>query len=264
MKKKTKIIISVIVFLILIALAVTIIILTKNNKEPEKSYTKKEIIENISNGFANGISKDELESLMNQEVQDKTMMTGEDAYLLQAPSEKLIDKYNLDNYVKNNKTYFSNLENKIKENYFWKFDGEVKENQTSYFISVKTYNYGVYLTDLEEMVGLLTNNYPFENSEEQEINDYKAKIIAMKLLDSHLDDYISSSDSKTIAIFFQQINSTETKNSLIQYLIDLSGYSNGLDERINNMEINRTERMQSYINEAISNGTLDQNDILKI
>lgn len=262
MKKKTKIIISALVLAIIIAIVIIIALWPKHKEE--KSYTKKEIIEKISNGFANGISKDELESLMNQEVQDKTMMTGEDAYLLQTPSKKLIDKYNLNNYVKQNKTYFSNLEKKIKENYYWEFDGEVKENQTNYFIKVKTYNYGVYLADLEEMVGLLTNNYPFENSEEQEINDYKAKIIAMKLLDSHLDDYISSSDPKTIAIFFQQINSTETKNSLIQYLIDLSGYANGLDERINNMEINRTERMQSYINEAISNGTLDQNDILKL
>lgn len=264
MKKKTKIIISIIVFLILIALALTIIILTKNNKEPEKSYTKKEIIEKISNGFVNGISKNELESLMNQEVQDKAMMTGEDAYLLQTPSDKLIDKYNLNNYVKDNKAYFSNLEKKIKENYTWKFDDEVKDNQDTYFINVKTYNYGVYLADLEEIVGLLTNNYPFKNSEEQEINNYKARVIAMKLLDSHLDDYISSSDPKSIAIFFKGVDSKETKDSLSQYLIDLSGYANGLDERINNMEINRTERMRTYINEAISNGTLDQNDILKL
>ena len=86
----------------------------------------------------------------------------------------------------------------------------------------------------------------------------------MKLLDSHLDDYISDRESKTIAIFFKDINSQETKDSLYQYLFDLSGYATGLDERINNMEVNRMERMQEYINNALNSGLLNKEDILKL
>ena len=259
MKKKT--IIGLIVLIIIVAV---IIIIAFWPKAPEKSYTKKEIIEQVSNGFKNGISKKELEELMNQEVLDTTMMTGEDAYLLQTPSEELIDKYKLDSYVKENQKYFENLEKKIKENYSWEFDGEAEANQENYFVSVKTYQYGVYLTDIEVLMSLLTQNYPFENAENQEINNYKAKVIAMKLLDSHLNDYISDSEARTIAIFFENIDDEETKNSLSQYIIDLSGYASGSDERINNMEVNRTQRMQEYINSATNDGTLDKNDILKI
>ncbi|CCY45889.1 unknown [Firmicutes bacterium CAG:822] len=260
MNKKTTII-SVILFIIIIAAILIIAFLPK--EKGEKSYTKKETIELISKGFVDGISKKDLEKLMNQKIDDKTMMTGEDAYLLQTPSDKLIKQYNLDNYITNAKSYFKKLETKIKENYSWKFDGEVGENQGSYYIKLKTYSYGVYLSDLEEMTNQLLSRYTLSN-ENTEVNKYKAKVIAMKLLDSYLDEYIYNGDSKVISITFNSINDDKTKNSLIQYLIDLAGYNNREDEKINTMENNRKTRIAEYINTAISNGTLNKNDILKM
>ena len=102
------------------------------------------------------------------------------------------------------------------------------------------------------------------SNENTEVNKYKAKVIAMKLLDSYLDEYIYNGDSKVISITFNSINDDKTKNSLIQYLIDLAGYNNREDEKINTMENNRKTRIAEYINTAISNGTLNKNDILKM
>ena len=261
MKKK-----HIIMLLILILIIITIIFihLIPNNKTTKKTYTKKEIVEKISEGFGNGINKKELEKLLNQKITDKTIMLGKDSYLLKMPSDKLIKKYNLTEYVKENKKYYKNIEKRIKDNYSWKFDDITEENQNTYFVAIKTYQYGVYLSDLEEMIGLLTANYSFSNAEQQEINNYKAKVIAMKLLNNHLNDYINENAGKTVAIFFTDINNDETKTSLLQYIIDLLGYTDGTNERINNMEINRTTRMQEYINDAINNNELNKNDILKI
>ncbi len=259
MKKKLKIIISIIVLVSIVAV-ILLIAFWPNNKE--KHYTKKKIVELISKGFVNGISKEDLENLMNQDIADETMMTGEDAYLLQTPSEELINKYNLDSYVVENKKYFDNLEKKIKENYLWEFDGETEENQQTYFINLKTYSYGIYLSDLKEIVNQLMVR--ISNGDPKNINEYKAKIIAMKVLNSYLDEYIYNGDIKSIVIDFQNINSDETKNSLMQYLIDLAGYTNLQDENINAMEQNRQTRITEYIDIALNNGILDKNDILKI
>ena len=109
---------------------------------------------------------------MNQEITDKNVMLGKDAYLLKKPSKKLIDKYDLDNYIKENEKYFDNLKVKIKTNYSWEFDGKTLDDQDTYFVNVKTYQYGVYLADLEQLMGLLAQNYTFENSVEQEILNY--------------------------------------------------------------------------------------------
>ena len=258
---KNKLIIALII-LIIIADVLIIVFTSKDKDTKEKSYTRKETIELISKGFVNGISKKELEKLMNQKLDDKTIMTGDDAYLLQKPSEKIINQYNLNNYVQNNQNYFKNLTAKIKSNYSWKFDGEAKDNQTQYIVKLKTYNYGIYIQDFEALTNLLLNNVKNDTTP-QEVKEYKAKVIAMKLLDTHLDDYLNNDEEKTILITFSG-NSDEAKNSLAQYLVDLGGYNYHNIPKINEMIQNRATRLQSYISEGLNNGTLDSQDILKI
>ena len=259
MKKRIKIITIAIIVILLVAILIIVFL----PKKQERNYTKKEIIEQISNGFVDGISKGKLEDLINQDIADKTMMTGEDAYLLQTPSEKLIDDYNLNNYINLNKTYFKHLEKAIKQNYSWEFAEDVSPNQNSFLMNIKVYSYGIYLSDLEEMEQQLLANYKSKNTEEKQINEYKAKVVAMKLLDSHINDYVYNGEARSIFVDFKNIKSDETKNSLMQYLIDLAGYNNQ-DENIRIMVQNRQERVKSYIDDAINNQIIDKNDILKL
>lgn len=259
--KKKRIFLFCIILLFVITLIVIVFLPKKENNEI--SYTKKEIIEKISEGFANGISKKELEKLVNQELSDKTIMTGKDAYLLKTPSDKLIQKYNLDNYVTNQKTYFEKLDSKIKENYSWSFEGDAQDNQAAYYISVKTYEYGIYLSDLEEIQNQLLENYKSDNDEENEINQYKAQVVAMKLLDSHLDEYLNNNQPKTITISFTNSDSDETKASLLQYLIDLAGYNQAGEDTTNTIQ-DRPARMKTIIDEALNSSILNNQDLLSL
>ena len=251
---KKKLIFAMVILVIIIA--VIIIIFLPKDKE-EKAYNKKETIEEISNGLVNGMSKKDLEKLLNQKISEQTIMTGKDAYLLKAPSNDLIEKYNLDKYVTVQKTYFEKLDSKIKNEYSWKFEGETKGNQAYYYITINVYNYGIYLNDINEIQKQLLENYKATNNAEQEINEYKAKIIAMKLLDSHLDDY--GNTQKTIAISFTNIDNDETKASLMQYLVDLAGYNSASDD------INaRPVKIKNFIEENINNGVLNKQDLLAL
>ena len=258
---KNKLIIALII-LIILANILILIFASKGKDNTEKSYTRKEIIELISKGYINGMSKKNLENLMGQKLDDKTIITGNNAYLLKKPSKEIIEQYNLNNYVQRNESYFENLTNKIKSNYSWKFDGDVKDNQTQYIVKIKTYNYGIYIQDFEELTNLLLTNDKNDTSP-QNVKEYKAKVIAMKILDTHLDDYLNNDEEKTILINFSG-QSDDIKNSLAQYLVDLGGYNYHNIPQINEMVQNRNTRLQSYIDESFQNGTLDRQSVLKI
>lgn len=255
--KKVLIITTIIIIIILNI----IILITWGTPKKEKQLTKKETIEEISKGFINGISKNSLEKLLNQSIDNKTVMTGKDAYLLQKPSEKTIENYNLNKYVKYNEEYYDNLYKVIKNNYTWEFDGKTQNNQNSYFIKIKTYSYGIYLSDIERLCEMLIKNN--QSEEPQKVINYKAKVISMKLLDSHLEEYISNENEKTIAITFSNINDDETKNSLMQYLVDLAGYNNHGDNIIS-LTQNKETRLKNYIDTAMNNNILNKNNILEL
>ena len=255
---KNKIIICLIIVLIIFIIS---LIAFYPSEEKQHQLSQKEIIEKISDGYIEGISKKELEKLMSQELTTQSIMIGEDSYLSQKPNSSVIKKYNLDNFVDEQKKYLNNLEKIIKNNYYWEFLNEVEENQQIYYIRIQTYNYGVYYQDIETLMSIILSNYQTKNDEEQMVNKYKAKVVAMKLLDSHISEYENKDETKDVVVEFSKNNQDETKNSLAQYLIDLSGYNYN---SINEMNENRQTRIQNYITNAINSGQLDQNDFLKI
>lgn len=261
---KPKFIITLIIILILLTIALIFFYSEQESEESEDSLTNKEIIQRISDGYADGISKSELEELLNQELGEKTVITGEDSYLNEKPEQSIIETYNLEEYETLQTTYVANVEEQIKNNYTWEFIVEAEDMDQEFFIEIQTYNFGIYLYDLDELINLLLENVTYEDSEEQTVYEYKAKIIAMKLLDSHLTDYINEEETKTIYIDFTNLDNDETKNSLSQYLLDLAGYNYHNISSINEMNENRTERLSEYINDAIADGTLNEEDILQI
>ena len=115
-----KIAIALIVFFIIL---IVVLIVFYPTKENEKQLTNKEIIEQIFDGYVSGISQNELNQLMNQDIDEKTMMTRKDAYVLSTPKKEIVEQYKLENYINKNEQYYKNLESQIEKNYEWSFNG---------------------------------------------------------------------------------------------------------------------------------------------
>ena len=129
-------------------------------------------------------------------------------------------------------------------------------------MTVKVYNYGIYLSDIEEMQNQLLK-LSSNNIGNKVVSEYKSKVIAMKLLNTRLDDYFNDGEEKTVVITFTNIDDDGTKNSLMQYLLDLAGYTN-MTEKILEMNNNRETRIAECIQEAFENNIIDQKDILEL
>ena len=124
---KQKLAIALIVFFIIL---IVVLIVFYPTKENEKQLTNKEIIEQISDGYVSGISQNELNQLMNQDIDEKTMMTRKDAYVLSTQKKEIVEQYKLENYINKNEQYYKNLESQIEKNYEWSFNGSAESNQT--------------------------------------------------------------------------------------------------------------------------------------
>ncbi len=244
MKKK------IITVSIIIILTITFFLIIYNhNKQETKKVKTKDIVVTVSNGYINGMSKKTLEKKLNHKLSEKSIITGKDSYLNQKPSEKLIEKYNLSNYAKEQENYINSLEAKIKENYSFSFQGTSKEYQKNYIVKVKTYYYAAYLSDLSEIMKQLLANYDINSEEQENIYNYKAKVIAMRILNNHLNDYNNENETKEVVIDFDN-----PYNSLSQYLLDLAGYNY---TNVIKMDENRTTRVTVLINEYLQNRIIE-------
>lgn len=113
------------------------------------------------------------------------------------------------------------------------------------------------LNNLQEII--LTNS----GLEDNEVNEYKAKVKAMEILDKHLDNYQNESDETTAIVTYTLNDSEATSQSLYDYLLILEGenYLYNCDTVTNLME-NQNQRVQDYYNFGLSEGILDSNNLL--
>lgn len=260
----------IIILLILIAIVLLIIpMFTKDNEGYDPSKTTKQFasdIEKLNDLLINGGSKKEIIELTKvDDLENFNIMTGSDSYLNQKPSEKIIENYDLDNYVKMADKYISRLEKEIKNNFSFERNDTARDGNYIYdIVTIRSYYYSGYISDFNELKNQLLAKVQSENKDEEKSNEYKAKVKAMEILDKKLSDYRNESEELNISINYNADRKTYTKNSLYQYILSVQGFSyRNNSEMINNNE-NRQIRMAEYINESLASGVLDNNDILRL
>lgn len=246
--KKKLIILIIIAFLLIIF---GIIGYFTNNNDIEKNTSKGKIenkeaisyIENLTNIIMNGGSKKELiTALHTNQILDTDIMTGKDMYLLQRPNEKLIKKYNLEDYVKVSKNLANKLENAIKNNFEYKINNVSNvEDYISVELSYKTYYYTAYLNDLSQIQRelLIKAGYNLENiteSEKVSIDLYKSKIKAATILNDCLDKYNNENEYKETVVSYHNKTIEDSAEEFYSYLINLTGFTYGNKSIFNNEE----------------------------
>jgi len=279
--KKNKLIIAVAALLILVATVVSIFFLSNNKKEDTEKPAQpdiadvikneadaKELMSGVNNAILNGASKEEISKILGVELSGDAyayVQIGKDSYLQFTPPSELVQKHDLSNYVKQAAIYASRVEEKIKSNFAYEFvSSEVdEEGSTVISVNVRSYLYQNYIADLGELQGKLLENFTFPNDE---LNDraanatmYKAKVKAMEIMDSYLDNYVNDEYASTNIILE---NGQREKGNLDAYISTaatgmIAGNSRSM---LQDME----SRVATYMNNALSNGTLDRNDMLKL
>ena len=255
MKKRLVIIIPVII----VSIFVIIFIIRTNHHEVEAD--KEKLVENVINNiyYNDKVTKKELEKNTNAIIMSGDIFYGPDSIVRIKPSVEVIKKYHLEEYEKIQNGYYKPVEEKCKNG----TEYTMKEANGKVEMKVIPWNYSQYSTDLNIISTKLMERegYSMEDvdlsSIEFTVNEYKARTIALKILNDHLDDY----DNKTkeeVKVEIEFNGNTAKKNNYFTLYTVLSGFtlSNSAMSNLNYAEDNN-ERLEGYITEAINNHLID-------
>ena len=171
--------------------------------------------------------------------------------------DKTIKDNNLDNYVIIQDELATNVEKKIQSNFDYSISNVIEEDDyTQYSVLLKSYYQIAYLLDLEELQKQLLVK---SAQEDNEVNNYKAKVIALKILDKRLDDYVNKDENCMANLYRYQNDEERNNSSLLSYINLLQGLNYNNEKIFTENQLNITERMNTYINEAIENKLINEN-----
>ena len=272
MKKNIKrIIFAVGIILIIVLVAILLLVFQNNNKEPKEEkwpekITSKEIaekyIDNLSDLIINGGTKEEYtKAFGSAKVPQLYIMTGEYSSFRVTPSSKIIEEYNLKEYVDKQEELAKNLEKHIKDNFSYNIEGTVEEeNYYSVLVSYKSYYYLNYSNDLNEIRNLLLTKAGYNLEENITENNqfiadsFKAKVKAADLLDNYLDSYNNSNEENSVYVRFDNREKASSFDNLQSYLINLNGYAYH-----NNAGLSKAEALTPTVNSYTAENALELN-----
>ena len=239
MKNKLKIavVIAIIAILLIIGGVVIYFSSNSNNSEENKPNTERvtleemrNYVETLNNTIIHGGNEDVLKKVLHTtEIDETSIMTGKDAYLLKTPSEEIIEEYSLGQYENTAKTLAQNLETRIVENFEYTItDVGETDDYTSFHITYRTFYYDAYINDLLTIRNeLLTRaGYDLDNvvNNAQFIADlYKAKVKAAYLLNNYLDNYVNQDETANTVLSFTNNRIEDSADEFTSYLHNLNG-----------------------------------------
>lgn len=275
MRKKALIIIAIIIVILIIGI-VLFINHPKDSDNKTKKTTEEVATEKVDDFtktiISDDITKEKLSKMTGAEIFSEDIMLGKETYLREKPK---VAKEKIQEYINAGDKYATNVENQIKENFDYNIEKTITSMDKIATVSVKfkSYYYSWYLAELELIKDKILNHIGYSPKtgfdgnldEESAATLYKAKIKAMEILDSHLNDYINKDEYMTFDIRYIPNNKEENKNWIMQYYSCLKGdYYPSTNIYTDAFQKKAADRVDKIIENAKQNKTLDSDDWLKL
>ena len=267
-KKNLRILLPVIILISLLSIMIisllTAIIL--DNKPFNKQKYVNKIIKEVF--YDNNTSIEKLESTLQNPMINEVIFIGKDSALRYKPDNSVIKAYGLQKYVEEQEKYSLKVEKIAIENIEYKID---KINKGSINYKIKPwyiYNYSYDLSLLKELIMKdadfkITEKTVFK--EEYTVNEYKARVIALRILDNHLEDY-NNIDNEILDLKFIFNGKRAAENELLSLYYNLEGVTskkspNKMTEKEREKEL---VKMKKYLEEAELNEQYNKKNPYKI
>ena len=257
MKNKDKIIFTSL--LILICIVIIIICSNKPGEtKKETELTKDKIVENIIEDiyFNPSTTNEDIKKTVGTYLPRNEIFIGKDSILRKKPSSEIIKKYKLEEYEKMQNQYAEKVEKKYMDNTKYKI---VESSEDNVLLEIVPWYYFQYTNDLAKIKNTIFDYADYDYTEkdipheEFEVNDYKARVIAMHIMDSYLDMYDNNTKERRMV----KITYTDDKPGKADYFtlyVVLSGYTaqNGPSEELS------ANRADEYLNNAKKSGLFNE------
>lgn len=251
MKKRKMIFISIIIVIIIAMLVIILWPKYELTKQEEKRIHK-EIENNINSITSEDITLDKMEKIIGRDIANVHITVGENSYLRNRPSNKIIKKYDLEELVNKEEKLAKRVEERYENSLEYEITNrEVNGNEMCEDVRISTYYYALYLIDLINLTNEIAGN-PVEDVSQDvklEIKFFESQVKAMEILDKHLDDYENVNKEKTIQRVCYKSGKT-TADTMLSLVVALQGetYSNCDFSKQENIDL-ANQRLQKYLNE---------------
>lgn len=288
MKKKAIVVCIILLGISLLVGGVLISVFTPSSDSSKKEkklkdiqteqVTKDEITGYIELLYSDKATIEDVKKIADADISGDMLFIGNDSYLRQTPSNKIMTQYSLGEYKKKQDIYASNVEKLMRKNLDYQLGEYIvsEEGDIVQKFSYRTYYYQLYLGDLNQLISTLMPNV-FEDYSSmlvREVNDeelakmYQLKVKALEIMNDYINNYVNENEVVSFDLIYKK-QGDKIVQDYFSLLMQLNGsfyqnvsYQTAYEEQA--LISDRIARVQGMINAAINNQKLDMANPLQL
>jgi len=259
--------------LIAIMLIITsIFYVYRNDAASESSKKPKENTDDIITTMLNQeLTEDNLKEITGIENIKSNIIVGEDSFLRNTPSDKMVEKYNLKNYKEERESIALEIENEFIENLNYTIinEEETENGELVQTIEVVGFYYELYMADFTTLSIELYEKSGYDTSrieidEKANIAFYKAQVKAMQLMKPFISNYENYGEKITFRVTYVN-GKLKDSDEMVNIISQIRGmtYSNMDFSKKENQDAQKI-RINEYYQNGYESGIIEEGNLLDI